>query len=87
MFGWRWYHANQPRRDNRGWPDLALWHVAAGRFYLFELKAKGGKLTQEQSDCLLAACLAGVKAWAFWPHERQAILNLLDVNHKGAVLT
>ena len=52
--GWRYYHANNPRRDRKGFPDLVM--VRRGRVLFAELKrdakAKRNEVSEEQEKWL-----------------------------------
>jgi hypothetical protein len=81
--GWTFYHANDPRRDVAGFPDLVLFRVGAdgiGRVIFAELKRAGrnGQPTPEQQMWLdgVRAC-PGVESWAWWPSDRPLIEAVL----------
>lgn len=42
----RWYHPADPRRDKRGWPDLAI--AGPEGFTLWELKSDAGRSSLDQ---------------------------------------
>lgn len=79
--GWLAYHTHDSRRSEAGFPDLVL--VRRGRMLLVELKAEGGRLTDEQQTWLAQlARVAGESAGAVdvhvWrPSDWQAIEALL----------
>lgn len=50
LYGWRWFHDTDPRRDRAGFPDLVL--VRPGRLVLAELKTETGQPTTEQRQWL-----------------------------------
>lgn len=60
---WRSYHAFDSRRSAAGFPDLVL--AREGRLMFVELKAKKGRLTQEQREWLAALrrCSVEVHVW------------------------
>lgn len=63
LYGVWWYHANIPRRDRAGWPDLAL---VGGRGAMFrELKRDGKNPTAIQSEVGLRMTRAGLD-WGVW---------------------
>jgi hypothetical protein len=63
LLGIWWYHAYQPKRDNPGWPDLAL---VGGKGALFrELKRQRENPTVIQSEVGLRLHRAGLD-WSTW---------------------
>lgn len=84
-FGWRWWHVPAPMvkrgkewvgaKQAAGLPDLILIHDDPPRMLMLELKADGGKLSEDQ-----LAFLTMAKAVA-----RDAI-SLEDVLHNGELL-
>ena len=48
IYHWRWYHANRPKWDKRGLPDLIA--VRGTRLLFLELKTMTGKIRREQAE-------------------------------------
>lgn len=65
MLGIHWYHVYDPRRTNKGWPDLALYR---SRMIYRELKTRVGKVTDAQAQCGANLQQAG-QDWAIWRPE------------------
>jgi hypothetical protein len=47
--GYMYWHCVDPRKSQRGFPDLVLCHVHTGRLLLIELKTDVGKVRPEQA--------------------------------------
>lgn len=73
--GWRTYHTHDSRRSDAGWPDLVL---ARNRVLLFrELKARRGRMTDDQRDWGCTLLRTGA-SWAVWrPEDWELILSTL----------
>lgn len=61
--GWRRYHTRDSRGSNPGFPDLVLVSPAQRRVVFVELKAFGGKATDEQRSWLASLDVAGAEAY------------------------
>ena len=75
---WRYYHTNDSRRSEAGFPDLVL--VRDGRLIFAELKRQKGVLSDDQIDWLndLADC-KGAECYVLRPSHwnDSTILNIL----------
>ena len=66
----KWYHANLPVRDKRGWPDLTI----GGRHGTIfrELKKQDGTVTADQAEWGALFAIAGI-SWDVWrPSDLQS---------------
>lgn len=82
--GWRHLHVRRTIGRGRkwttstnlaGWPDLLLWRP--GRVIAAELKADGGKVTDEQVDVLGSLAEAGVECHVWYPADFDVIAATL----------
>jgi hypothetical protein len=89
-YGWRHWHDNDSRRNQSGWPDLALWHPERAKrnvwpaLCLWELKGHGGRIRPEQRatvDALeeIAGVSGGlIDARIVWPSDYELCIELLQ---------
>lgn len=79
-------HAQRPARTrqgwttaikgDRGWPDVTL--VGYGQMFVFELKAKGGRLRDGQQEWVDALdAVPGVTARVVWPDDIEDVIEML----------
>jgi hypothetical protein len=66
----KWYHANLPIWDKRGWPDLV---IGGRRGTIFrELKTEKGTVTPDQAEWGALLEIAGI-SWGVWrPRDLQS---------------
>lgn len=88
-YGWRHWHDNDSRRNQGGWPDLALWHPLRAKrniwpaLCLWELKSGKGRIRPEQRDTMAAlvdiAAVSGglIDARIIWPADYDECVALL----------
>lgn len=67
--GWLYFHDEDSRLNNPGFPDCVLSHPARGEMIVAELKKVGGKLTECQKQWLAAFVAAGVETHIWTPIE------------------
>lgn len=53
-FGWYWFHDNDSRRNNSGFPDLIAVHPASHVLLVYELKSAKGRWRPGQREWLAA---------------------------------
>lgn len=74
--GWECWRDNDSRRNDAGWPDLAL--VRDERMILCELKTERGRLRAEQAYWMrLLLRVQGVEYYLFRPSDWSVILKTL----------
>lgn len=82
--GLRWYHSNDSRRDNAGFPDLVI--VGPGGVVFAELKSRTGRVSAAQEHWNLALLMAGQEAFIWRPEDWATIeakLKSISVRHNG----
>lgn len=77
--GRKW--ATTTNRD--GWPDLFMWHPAAG-FAAIELKVGKNQPTPEQLEVLAELEAAGARTMVAWPADLDALAALLNPRDHSA---
>lgn len=71
----RWHHETDSRRSRAGFPDLVI--CGPGGVAFVELKAEGGRLSDEQIDWLTALRTAGQAAYVWRPSNWDDALSTL----------
>lgn len=75
-FGWWAWHDNDSRRNEAGWPDLAL--IRPPRFVFAELKTQTGRLSVAQRGLLgLMARCPGVEVYVWRPSDQRDMERIL----------
>lgn len=73
--GWWAYHTHDSRRSAAGFPDLVL---VRERVVFAELKRRGEKLRPSQVMVLGLLRSAGAEAYAWWPDDEAAAVEVLE---------
>ena len=83
----KWFHDNDPLRNNPGWLDLTI--GGPGGVLFRELKTDTGRLTTDQKDWLHLLQAAGYDAGVWrprdWEHVVLPELNALRWPRRGAM--
>lgn len=88
--GWDWWHdvatnneepepgeRRKVRRNEKGWPDYAIWKPGVG-FALLELKTARGTVKKEQAQKIAALAESGVVAKIVRPADLDALQTFLE---------
>lgn len=81
-YGLLWYHPNDSRRDNAGFPDLVI--VGPGGAVFAELKTETGRVSTAQAKWHKALLLSGCDSHIWRPGDWEQIvskLKYLSVGH------
>jgi hypothetical protein len=71
LFGWKYYHPWLSVKSAKGYPDCTL--VRGNRLIFAELKSARGKVTEAQSEWLMAlGAVPGVECYVWTPFAWQS---------------
>lgn len=79
-FGWAWFHDQDPRRNNAGFPDLVLGRPGPRGLIVAELKSERGRVTAAQRVWLDLFAAAGVETHVWRPRDADQVLARLKGN-------
>jgi hypothetical protein len=77
LLGYLWWHDQDSRKNNAGFPDLHLLHPVWHRRIIAELKTEKGQPTAEQYFWLLGLIECGEEAYLWRPSDWESIVETL----------